>query len=327
MSTAATPPTRLRVKAMTWLTPQVHSVVLESLAGEPLPPVRPGAHVDLRLGAGLSRSYSIVGHAGAASRYEIAVAKDPHSRGGSRFVHETLRVGDEIEVTGPRNLFELVPDAAHSVLIAGGIGITPIWAMAQELERLGRPWTLHYAARSRAHAAYLADIVAVVQRSAVGRLATHFDDEAGGATMDIAAAVAAAPADAHLYCCGPAPMLAAYERAAAGRPAGQVHLERFAPPPAAPAGTGADAFELVLARSGRTLAVPADKSILDVLLDHGIDAPYGCMQGVCGMCEVPVLDGLPEHRDHILADTAKASNASLIVCCSRSRTPSLTLDL
>jgi len=318
--------TRLRVKAMTWQTPMVHSIVLESLGGQALPTVRPGAHIDLRLGQGLSRSYSIVGTAGAASRYEIAVAKDPNSRGGSRYVHEVLRVGDEIEVGAPRNLFELVTDAPRSVLIAGGIGITPIWAMAQALERLARPWTLHYAARSRVHAAYLAEIDALACRSTVGRLLTHFDDQAGGAPMDVAAAVAAAPADAHLYCCGPAPMLAAYEIAAARHPADRVHLERFAPatPQQTPAKQG---FEIVLGRSGQTLAVPADKSILDVLLDHGIDAPYGCMQGVCGMCEVAVLGGTPDHRDQILSDEAKVSNTRMLVCCSRSHTPALTLDL
>ena len=324
MSTASAT-TRLRVRSMTWLTPLVHSVVLESLDGRPLPPARPGAHVDLRLGAGLSRSYSIVGDAGAPCRYEIAVARDPNSRGGSRFVHESLRVGDQIEVSAPRNLFELEADAACSVLIAGGIGITPIWAMVQELERRARPWTLHYAARSRMHAAYLADIEALARNSACGRLFTHFDDEAGGVPLDIAAAVACAPPEAHLYCCGPAPMLAAYEQAAASRPSHFVHLERFAP--ASVAASGAQAFELVLAQSGRQFTVPPDKSILDVLLDNGIDAPYGCMQGVCGMCEVAVLEGRPEHRDHVLSEQAKASNACLLVCCSRSRTNTLTIDM
>lgn len=316
--------TRLRVKSMTWQTPHVDSIVLESLDGRPLPEARPGAHVDLRLGAALSRSYSIVGNAGAGCRYEIAVAKDPNSRGGSRYVHEVLRVGDQLDVSAPRNLFELVADAPCSVLIAGGIGITPLWAMVQELERLARPWTLHYAARSRTHAAYLADIEALARGSVRGRLVMHFDDEAGGVPLDIAAAVASAPPDAHLYCCGPAPMLAAYELATASRPADHVHLERFAP---AAAPSPGQSFELVLARSGHRLTVPADKSILDVLLDHGIDAPYGCMQGVCGMCEVRVLEGQPEHRDQMLSEEAKASNACMLVCCSRSRTPALTLDL
>lgn len=315
---------RLRVRSMTRQTPQVHSVVLESLDGRPLPPVRPGAHLDLRLGAGLSRSYSIVGNAGAPARYEIAVARDPNSRGGSRYVHEVLRVGDQIDVSEPRNLFELITDAPCSVLIAGGIGITPIWAMVQALERQARPWALHYAARSRVHAAFLAEIEALARNSGCGRLATHFDDEAGGAPLDIAAAVASAPPDAHLYCCGPAPMLAAYEQAAASRPADHVHLERFAP--AADMSADSQAFELILAQSGRRLAVPKDKSILDVLLDNGIDAPYGCMQGVCGMCEVRVLDGTPDHRDQLLSEQAKASNACMLVCCSRSRTRTLTID-
>lgn len=325
MSTPSTSsPGRLRVRSMTRQTPQVHSVVLETLDGRPLPPVRPGAHLDLRLGAGLSRSYSIVGDAGAPCRYEIAVARDPNSRGGSRYVHEVLRVGDQIDVSEPRNLFELVADAPFSVLFAGGIGITPIWAMVQELERQARPWTLHYAARSREHAAFLAEIEALARRSTCGRLVTHFDDEAGGQPIDIAAALASAPADAHLYCCGPVPMLAAYEQATATRPADRVHLERFGAAPEAVAG---QAFDIILARAGRRLTVPPDKSILDVLLDAGIDAPYGCMQGVCGMCEVPVLAGTPDHRDQIRTEASKASNRSIVVCCSRSATPSLTLDL
>ncbi len=315
---------RLRVRSVTRLTPLVHSLVLESLDQSPLPPIQPGDHINLRLGASLSRSYSLVGQAGRPSCYEVAVALDAHSRGGSRHVHEKLRVGDELEVTGPRNLFALQPDAAHSVLIAGGIGITPIWSMVQALERLGRAWTLVFAARSRVHAAYLEDIEALARASRTGRLITHFDDQAGGAPLDIAAVLAAAPKDAHLYCCGPAPMLDAYERAASGWPAGQVHLERFAGvAPEQAAATGE--FELILARTGRNLTVPADKTILDVLLDEGIDAPYGCMQGVCGMCEVPVLEGTPDHRDMILGEDAR--QGKLIICCSRSQTPSLTIDL
>lgn len=323
MSHSPSSSSRLRVRSMTRQTPQVISLVLESLNHSPLPPVRPGDHIDLHLGAGLSRSYSVVGQAGASSRYEIAVALESNSRGGSRFVHEKMRVGDEIDVSGPRNLFELVPTAPSSILIAGGIGITPIWSMVQALERLGQGWTLYFAARSRSHAAYLEEIESLAAHSSVGRLVTHFDDEAGGNPLDLAQVLASAPKQAHLYCCGPAGMLAAYERATSAWPAERVHLERFAAAQAA----DASSFEVVLARSGRTLKVPASQSILDVLLDHGIDAPYGCMQGVCGMCEVPVLSGTPDHRDQILGSDVKLSNKSLIVCCSRSLTASLTLDL
>lgn len=317
---------RVRVRSMMRQTPQILTVVLESLERQALPPFEPGAHIDLRLGTGLARSYSIVGHAGHPSRYEIAVALDAQSRGGSRHVHEKLRVGDEIDISSPRNLFELAKNAPQSVLIAGGIGITPLWAMVQALEQRGQPWTLCYAARSRTHAAYLEEIESLAGQSPVGQLLTHFDDEAGGTPLDIASVLASAPADAHLYCCGPAPMLAAYEQAAAQWPADHVHLERFGAE-AASTGSDASSFELVLARSGQKLDIPADKSILDVLLDSGIDAPYGCMQGVCGMCEVPVLEGTPDHRDHILSEHTRQSNTGIIVCCSRSLTRSLTIDL
>lgn len=328
MTTQSTPPStiRVRVRSMTRQTAQILTVVLESLDRQALPPFEPGAHIDVRLGAGLVRSYSIVGHAGHASRYEIAVALDTQSRGGARYVHEKLRVGDDIDIAPPRNLFALVKNSPHSVLIAGGIGITPLWAMVQALEQCGQAWTLWYAVRSRTHAAYLEEIESLAAQSRLGRLFTHFDDEAGGVTLDLPAVLASAPAHAHLYCCGPAPMLAAYEQAAVNRPADHVHLERFAAQAPQPE-SGASSFELVLARSGQKLDIPATKSILDVLLDNGIDAPFGCMQGVCGMCEVPVLGGTPDHRDHILSEHTRQANTGIIVCCSRSLTRSLTIDL
>lgn len=318
------PTLRVRVHTIKWLTPSVHSIVLASLDGQALPAVAPGAHIDVHLDRQLSRSYSVVGQAGSPARYEIAVAKDGKSRGGSRYVHERLRVGDEIDIGAPRNLFPLDETAAVSVLIAGGIGITPLWSMLQRLEALGRPWVLHYAARSREHAAYLADIEALASGSANGRLHLHFDDEQNGACFDMAAAVSAAPRDAHLYCCGPVPMLDAYEKATAGHPASHVHLERFGPSSAGAADAGS--FEVVLSRSGRQFTVPAEQSILDVLLANGIDAPYGCMQGACGLCETQVLEGTPEHRDTLLSAETKAANRSLLICCSRSKTPTLTLD-
>ncbi len=314
---------RVRVRSITRLANQVHGVVLETLDEQPLPAADAGCHVDLQLGERLARSYSVVGHAGAATRYEIAVARDAQSRGGSRYVHDTLRVGDEIRISAPRNHFPLVESAAASVLIAGGIGITPIWSMVQRLEALGRPWLLFYAARSRRHAAYLAEIEALAARSTHGTLLPHFDDEQSGARPDLARVVDAAPADAHFYCCGPQPMLAAFEQATAARPPAQVHLERFAP---VQQGLAADEFKVVLARSGQEFVVPPDRSILDVLLEHGIDAQYGCMQGACGLCEMTVLDGTPDHRDTLLSAETRAEGRSMLICCSRSLTPTLTLD-
>ncbi len=318
---------RLLVHSMTRQTPQILSIVLESLNHEPLPDVRPGDHIDLHLSAGLTRSYSLVGHAGSRTRYEIAVALDAKSRGGSSYIHKQLRVGDEVEISGPRNFFALQSDAYHSALIAGGIGITPIWSMVQELERLGRPWTLFFAARSRAHAAYLEDIELLARRSFCGRLVTHFDDEANAAPMDIAKALDSTPQDAHLYCCGPTAMLNAFEQAAEKWPQDRVHLERFGSPQTTTSSITSQEFELTLARSGQKFSVPADKSILDVLLDNGIDTQYGCMHGVCGMCEVPVIKGIPDHRDQILSNETRLANTCLMVCCSRSLGPSLTIDL
>jgi len=314
---------RVRVKSMTWLAINVLGVTLETLDGQALPAFTAGSHIDLRLSPKLSRSYSIVGHGGMTSRYEIAVAKDAKSRGGSKHVHEVLRVGDEVQISEPRNLFALSDAKGPSVLIAGGIGITPIWAMVQHLEAVGRPWLLCYAARSRAHAAYINEIESLAARSSIGQLITHFDDAHAGAPLNLAALLATVSRDAQLYCCGPQPMLSAFESAAAPWPAAQVHLERFTVvQPAADAGE----FKLVLQRSGIELMVPAARSILDVMLGAGINAQYGCMQGACGMCEVPVLDGVPEHLDHLLSDDVKQANRSMLICCSRSRTPTLTLD-
>lgn len=315
---------RLRVQAMTWQAPTILSLVLETLDRSPLPPAPAGAHLDLRLAPGLARSYSIVGNAGRPDRYEIAVAKDARSRGGSRFVHERLRVGDEIEASQPRNLFALEETAPASVLIAGGIGITPIWAMVQRLEELQRPWLLLYAARGRQHAAYLVQIEALAQASRVGRLLTHFDEEHGGQPADLAAMLAQASTEAHLYCCGPQPMLEAFEAATAGWAARQVHLERFGAAPQPAATTG---FNVVLQRSGMSLAVTPDRSILDVVLEAGVNAQYGCMQGTCGMCETSVLEGEPDHRGHLRPPVGESGQERMLICCSRSHSPELVLDL
>lgn len=314
----------LRVHSMTLLAPTILGVVLESANKNRLPLASPGDHLDLRLSPGLSRSYSIVGNDGHFSRYEIAVAKDPKSRGGSLFVHEKLRVGDELEASSPRNLFPLDEAAPSNVLVAGGIGITPIWSMVQRLEALQRSWLLLYAARSREHAAYIDDIEVLAQRSRNGRLLLHFDDENQGRPADLAAMLAQASKDAHLYCCGPRPMLAAYEVATAHWPTDQVHLERFGAPQHNLLASG---FTVVLERSGLSVTVPPDRSILDAVLDAGINAQYGCMQGSCGLCETVVLKGVPEHRDHLLSDSVKSGNQAMLICCSRSHTPELVLDL
>ena len=315
----------LRLNAIRLEAHGIHSFEMAPPDGAPLPRHEPGAHIDLHLGDGVVRSYSLLDDIEAADAprcWRIAVQRDPASRGGSRAVHDALHVGDLLHVEGPRNNFALHEDASHSVLIAGGIGITPLRSMARRLQRLGRSWQLVYAARNRRSAAFADDLSALVVDG--GEVRFHFDDEAGGAPPDIAAIVAAAPAGAHLYCCGPLTMLAAFEAATAGLPADHVHVEYFSAK-APPDTTGG--FVVELARTGRTLAVAPGKSILEALLDSGIEVPNSCREGVCAACETRVLAGIPDHRDLVLTREEQAANDTMMICCSGSKTERLVLDL
>lgn len=293
------------------------SFELVATDGAPLPDYAPGAHLDLHLPGGLVRQYSLT-NPSDGRRYVLGVARDRASRGGSRWLHEQARPGDVIQASAPRNTFPLDEDAPLSVLVAGGVGVTPLLAMARRLEALGRPWRLHYAVRDRGVAAFLDQFEGMA-----GETALHVDADAGG-LIDVAAVVAGAPADARLYCCGPAPMIAAFEAAAAGRDPTHVRVESFvAAAPRADDG----GLTVELARSNLTLHVAPDETILDAVLAAGVAAPFSCRNGVCGTCETRVLAGEPDHRDMILSEAEKQAGQSLMICCSRARSPSLTLDL
>lgn len=305
----------------------IRSFDLVRADGAPLPAYAPGAHVEVELLPGLTRSYSLIGPLDDFRRYRIAVGLDARSRGGSRHLHESVRPGEALRIGAPRNHFPLVEDAPASVMIAGGIGITPLWCMVQRLAALGRPWTLHYACRTRAAAAFLPGIEAACARGS-GRLHLWCDDEHEGAPLDLHAALAAAAPDAHLYCCGPAPMLQAFEQATSAIDSARVHLEYFQAPAAPPAADlpPLGGFTVELARTGVSVEVPVGCSILDALMIRGIDAPYSCYEGLCGTCETRVLEGVPDHRDRILTDKARA-DGSIIICCSGSRSSKMVLDL
>lgn len=285
--------------------------------GGALEAVAPGAHIDLHLPNGMMRQYSLVTADGDPAAYVVGVRRDRVSRGGSIYIHDKLRVGEILKVGGPRNNFPLAEDAPHSVLIAGGIGITPIWCMAQRLLKLGRSFDLHYASRARAEAAFLAELSALPQAH------LHFDDEVGG-FLNVAAIVAEAPADAHLYCCGPAPMLAAFEAAAKDRPRDHVHVEYFS---AAETAATEGGYVVELRKSGKELVVPEGKTLLDVLLEAGVDVMYSCQEGVCGACETAVISGTPDHRDAILTEKERVESKTMMVCCSGSKSSRLVLDL
>ncbi|MHC2336917.1 PDR/VanB family oxidoreductase [Bradyrhizobium sp. USDA 4454] len=301
---------------------RINSYELIARTGTELVPFTAGSHIDLHLPNGMLRSYSLVNDQRERHRYVIAVNNDAESRGGSSFVHDTVRVGDIMTISKPSNNFVLHEDAEHSILIAGGIGITPLLSMIRRLEALGRSWELFYAARTRAAAAFLDELATF--RSDRSKVQVDFDDERAGRLFDLSAIVSGAPAHVHLYCCGPVPMLEAFEAAAAGRPADHVHVEYFKAREA-PAVEGG--FDVRLARSNRTIAVESGKTILDALLDAGVAANYACTEGVCGTCETRVLEGIPDHRDQFLSKEEQATNQSVMICCSGARSRTLVLDL
>ncbi|QPF87269.1 oxidoreductase [Bradyrhizobium genosp. L] len=319
----AEPLLELRVKRISYEAESINSYELVSPTGSDLAAFTAGSHIDLHLSGGMIRSYSLVNDQRERHRYLIAVNKDAKGRGGSRLVHDTLRVGDIIAVSPPRNNFALHEDAELTVLVAGGIGITPLLSMIRRLETLGRAWKLFYAARTQAAAAFI-DELSALRPNVHANLHLDFDDQRSGGVFDLAGIVNNTPAHAHLYCCGPVPMLAAFEAATADRPTGHVHVEYFQAREA-PATDGG--FEVRLARSGRTIAIRPGKTILDALLEAGIAANYACTEGVCGTCETRVIDGIPDHRDQFLSKDEQAANTSIMICCSGSKSRSLVLDL
>jgi ferredoxin-NADP reductase len=290
----------------------------ESPTGAVLPAVTPGAHISLKLPNGVERQYSLTNYGADLTDYTVGVKLDPHSRGGSLFMHNQLRVGTKIAIDAPRNNFPLVEDAEHVVLIAGGIGITPLYCMAKRLKELGRSFELHYSTRSREDAAFLKEL------QEYPKVHFHFDAEQQGKFLPIADIVANAPPNAHLYCCGPTPMLAAFEKAGEGRPAGHIHIEYFTAKYEAADEGG---FTVVLARSSKEVTIPKGKTILQVVRDAGVDVPFSCEEGICGACETRVIEGTPDHRDSVLSESERKQNATMMICCSGSKSPKLVLDL
>jgi ferredoxin-NADP reductase len=278
-----------------------------------------GAHVDLHLPNGMLRQYSLANDPRETHRYLLGIKNDPASRGGSRYIHEQLRPGMVLQVGQPRNNFPLDESAAHSVFIAGGIGITPIRCMLHRAEALGLSWELHYAVRDREDLAFAEEI------ASDPRVHTHVDAEHDGTPLNMRSIADGLREDAHAYCCGPGPMIEAFERSFDALPPGRRHVEHFSAPKVAPEPGGA--FRIVLVRSARTLDVGADQTILEVVREAGIDAEASCEQGICGSCEVRVISGEPDHRDILLSPEERAGAKCMMICCSRSKSAELVLDL
>jgi tetrachlorobenzoquinone reductase len=309
---------QLRIKLILWEAPNILSYELRSTTEEDLPPFTAGAHIQVTLHKDMVRSYSILNSPSERHRYVIAVQKDRQGRGGSKWAHQNLHAGDILQVDGPHNNFQLNEDAEKTIFIAGGIGITPILSMVDRLRQLGRDYELIYCARTRATAPF----VSILQEDE--RVRFNFDREPGGALLDIAAAVQAAPENAHIYCCGPTEMLDAFEDASRELDRERLHVEYFTSkePPAEEGG-----FAVVLAKTGRQIDVAKGKTIMQALIDAGVAVRHSCIEGVCGTCETKVLEGVPDHRDRILTPAERASNQTMMVCCSGSKTEKLVLDL
>ena len=309
----------VRLTAIRYAARDTHLFEFRRPDGKPLPAYEPGAHIDLHLPNGLVRNYSLIVAKPDPATYTFGIKRDPASRGGSRYIHDELRVGKTVKISAPRNNFPLKEDAAHTVFLAGGIGITPIWCMVQRLAELGRSWTLYYSCRSRADMAFLDALEGMS-----GPQLPFRRRERRASSSTSPASSAPRPKDAHLYCCGPTPMLKAFESATASWPREQVHIEYFTPK-AVPAKKGG--FTVELARSGQEFFIPEGRSILEVLLDEGVDVDYSCELGICGACEQRVISGEPEHRNSILTEEEQAENKRVMICCAGCKSDRLVLDL
>ena len=307
---------RVRVARREPETADVCRLELAALDGE-LPAFEAGAHIDVHLPGGLVRQYSLCNPGGG--RYEIAVLREPASRGGSAAVHERLREGDEIAIGVPRQLFGLHHGAPHHLLLAGGIGITPLLAMAERLHRDGGAFTLHHAARSAARAPFLRRLRAAAYAA---RVHHHFSDD--GSRLDLSATLRAAPAGTHLYVCGPQRLItAALDTARAlGWAEERLHHEAFNAPAEVADGV---AFELEIAGTGQVIEVAAGQTALQALCAAGIEVPASCEQGICGTCETRVLEGRPDHRDQYFTPQEHAANDRFLPCCSRAHSPRLVI--
>ena len=296
-------------------------LVLRRQDGENLPAFSPGAHIDLFLPNGMTRQYSLIGDCSETDRYEIAISRAANSRGGSLCVHSALNEGNALDISEPRNNFPLQAGHETFLFIAGGIGITPILSMIRHCERRGWPWRLLYLARSRAHAAFHDEL------SRFGdRVRFHFDDEAG-CLFDFTDASFTLEPGVPIYCCGPAPVMNAVEDFSSSHPDNPAFFEWFSPPAESGAREVAAGFDVKLQSSGQVLHVPEDRTILEVLEEHGYELPCSCREGMCRTCETGVIDGLPDHRDYVLSGSERAAGRTIMICVSRAKSPMLVLDV
>ena len=314
----------VRVKRIIQEAEDIRSYEFVDPKGPDLPPFTAGSHLDVHLPNGLVRQFSLCNDPRETHRYVVAVLREPDGRGGSACMHDVVSEGDDVTITVPRNNFPLHEEAERHLLIAGGIGITPMFAMARRLEALGADYTLHYCTRSAEKTAFREELKGEPFASSVQ---FHHDGGDPSKGLDLRGLLAEIEEGTHVYCCGPTGLMHAVTDASAHWPTGTVHFEFFAADPDAAAEGPNTAFEVEVASTGEVYQIPADKTILEVLADGGLDVDSSCEEGLCGTCIVDVLEGEPDHRDFVLDDEEKESNKLITICCSRSKGPRLKLDI
>jgi vanillate O-demethylase ferredoxin subunit len=314
----------VRVERKTQEALDICSFELVDTSGRPLPAFSAGSHIDVQLPGGLTRQYSLCNDPQESHRYLIGVLKDPATRGGSKAMHEQVNVGDTLTISAPRNHFPLAHEARHSLLLAGGIGVTPILCMAERLAIAGASFEMHYATRSRERTAFHDRIM---RSTFAPTVQFHFDDGDDAQKLQLGALLADPKADTHLYVCGPKGFMDAVLATARanGWPQEQIHYEYFGAEVTSKVDDGS--FEVRLASSGKVVQVPKDQTITQALLKAGIEVLTSCEQGVCGTCITRVLEGIPDHRDLYFTPEEQAKNDQFTPCCSRSKSPLLVLDL
>jgi vanillate monooxygenase ferredoxin subunit len=326
MSTPAASTLEAFVYSISWAGTDMLSYDLRLPDGQDLPRFEAGAHVDVHIGPGLIRQYSLCNDPAERHRYVVCVHRDAAGRGGSRALHDTIRTGHSVRISQPRNNFPVHP-AQRSVLVAGGIGVTPLVAMAESLQKAGADYELHVYARSR-------DRIPLAGRLTTGPLAArtvvHLSSEGDSLRSAPPAALTDPDPSTLVYTCGPEGfMRAVTEHASAGGfGVDQIHQERFAPAAAPARDPSADgAFEVVIASTAQRITVTARETVAQALTAHGIEVELSCEQGMCGACLTPVVSGIPDHRDDVQTPAEREANTHITICCSRAETAELVLGL
>ncbi|MFK4751639.1 MULTISPECIES: PDR/VanB family oxidoreductase [Oceanospirillaceae] len=313
----------VRVASICRESSQVNSYQLVSADAVPLPAYEAGAHIDVHLPGGLIRQYSLCNATAEPNHYRIGVLRDAGSRGGSEALHRDVKVGSRLQISMPRNLFALEKKATHSLLLAGGIGITPMLAMAYQLYQQGRSFELHYCVRSLEQAAFIGELQ---QQPWAQQVHLHISQDGG--RLQSASLLAQATETTHLYVCGPAGFMDSLWADALGQgwPTSRMHREYFDAPEVI-ASDDDQPFEIQLQSTGAIYSVAADQTVAQVLEQQGIDVALSCEKGICGSCLTPVLDGIPDHRDLYQTEEEQAANSHFTPCCSRSKSARLVLQL